>query len=282
MKKLLWILLIVPLAFSCNQKKIKDLQTKNDSLMSQVQMKDTSLMSYIQSFNEIQSNLDSVKKKEMIINENTSGNVEVKKNAKDQIIKDIQTINDLQIQNKQKLASLRAKLKKSNLKVAELEKMIEHLNKLIEEKDAEIADLKAQLSKLNIDNAKLNASVKDLSEQTAAQSKTISEQTSKIDAQTAALNTGYYCIGTKKELKAQKVIMRGNKLLADFNKSFFVKIDVTKTLEIPIGGKKIKLISNHPTSSYKLNVDGKKVQSITITNYQEFWSASKYLIVEVQ
>lgn len=279
MKKFLLILLILPLAFGCNQKKIKELQSKNDSLTSQAQLKDTTIMSYLKSFNDIQSNLDSIKGREMVINENTSGNVEMKPNTQEKILNDIQIINDLMQQNKNKLAALQSRLKKSNVKVVELEKMVENLTKQIADKDVEIATLKEQLAKLNLDNEKLNANIKELNAKTDAQTKTINEQVSKINEQTTALNTAFWCIGDRKTLKKNNVIARGGKILPNFNKNFFTKVDITQINSIKIGGKKIKILTNHPLSSYKLNGE-KKIESITITNPQEFWSASKYLVIE--
>ncbi|MCK9616392.1 MAG: hypothetical protein M0R21_00990 [Lentimicrobiaceae bacterium] len=279
MKKFLFILLVIPIAFGCNQKKIKDLELKNDSLTSQAQLKDTTIMSYLKSFNDIQSNLDSIKGREMVINESTSGNVEMKPNTQEKILNDIQIINDLMQQNKQKLGALQAKLKKSNVKVVELERMVENLTKQIADKDAEIITLKEQLAKLNLDNEKLNASVRELNARTDAQTKTINEQTSKINEQTTALNTAFWCIGTRKELKKNNVIARGGKLLPNFNKNFFTKIDVTQVTSINIGGKKIKMLTTHPSSSYKM-IGDKKIESITITNPHEFWSTSKFLVIE--
>jgi len=84
--------------------------------------------------------------------------------------------------------------------------MIDGLNKSIIEKDAEIAELKDQLGKLNIKVAdlgnqvtNLNANVDNLSAENKAKQQA-------IDEKTAALNTGYYVIGTSKELKEKKII----------------------------------------------------------------------------
>ena len=64
----------------------------------------------------------------------------------------------------------------------------------------------------------------------------------------------------------------------DFSKDKFTKIDVTQTLSIPIGAKKVKILTSHPSTSYKL-IGEKPVQKIEITNAADFWGASKYLVI---
>ena len=63
------------------------------------------------------------------------------------------------------------------------------------------------------------------------------------------------------------------------NNGHFTQIDYTKVRKIDINSKKAKIITTHPTGSYKLIQSKNKVDSIIITNPDKFWSASKYLIV---
>ncbi len=51
--------------------------------------------------------------------------------------------------------------------------------------------------------------------------------------------------------------------------------------EISILSKKAKLLSNHPSSSYKFVGDKKLVQSLQILDYKAFWANSKYLVIVV-
>ena len=64
----------------------------------------------------------------------------------------------------------------------------------------------------------------------------------------------------------------------DFNKEYFTKVDISTTNSINIGAKKAKIITTHPSSSYKL-VGEKPVERIDILNPTEFWSSSKYLVI---
>ena len=131
MKKYL-LLLLIPMFFACGraaEKKAQELQAKTDSLMGQTMQKDEAINEFIRSINDIQGTLDTIKQKENIINLTTDRGGELKLSAKEQIKNDIQTIYGLMQKNKETINALTKKLKSSNLKVTELNKMVERLNK---------------------------------------------------------------------------------------------------------------------------------------------------------
>ena len=288
MRKLMFMtvasLMLVFAGCNTHKEEIARMKSVNDSLMSLGFQKDTAVIAYVTAFNSIQANLDSIKRKEMIISQSAKGGVELQQNAKDQINQDINSIYELLLKNRKIVADLKSKLKqanaKSDAKIGELEKMIENLNAQIVEKDADIANLKVELEKLNIKVTELSANVEDLK----AESQT---KTQKINEQTSALNTAYYVIGTTKELKSHNIITkeggfagigRNNKLKEDFNKEYFTRVDVTNLKGIALFKKKISIVTNHPKSAYKL-VGVKAVDSLVIRNPAEFWGASKYLVI---
>ncbi len=284
MKKLIFIALMIPFLFACNGKKkeFESLQSRYDSLLTLGFTKDTTILDYLESFNAIQANLDSIKQAEMIITQNASNGGELETDQKEQINRDINMIYEMLQKNKQTIAELKSKLKKSNAKVASLEQMIERMSKQIEEKDGEIAQLREQLEKMNIQIEILNTNVENLASEGSAKSQTIREQTETI-------NTAYYVIGTKKELLEQKIITieggfagigRNKKLKEDFNRDYFTRIDITKLSSIPVLKKKASIITTHPSQSYKLYGE-KTVDSLVILNAKDFWAASKYLVIIV-
>ncbi|WP_317897458.1 hypothetical protein [Aurantibacillus circumpalustris] len=249
------------------------LKNANGELSGQLNEKSAALQEFIESFNEIQENLNAIKDKEKIIgNASSKGDV---KNKSNQIKEDIQAIYDLMAKNKNRISSLSAKLKQSNLKLEGMEKMIENLQNTITLKDEEIEELKTRMESLNIELANLNTNYKVVEGESSLK--------------TEMLNTAYYTIGTKKELEAKKVISKeggfiglgkSTKVTDDFNKEYFTKINIEQTTSINIGAKKVKLLSNHPKNSYKL-VGEKPIERIDILNAKEFWDASKYLVIVI-
>jgi chromosome segregation ATPase len=282
MKKYL-ILLLIPVFFACGReakKQAEELKSKNDSLLTQTMQKDEAINEFIRSINDIQGTLDTIKQKENIINLTTDRGGELKLSAKDQIKSDIQTIYSLMQKNKETINALSKKLKSSNLKVSELNKMVERLNKELAEKSSQIEDLRNKLAKLNASFELANLKIDTLSRTVKDQGSQINNQTQTIAAQDEALNTSYYVIGTNKELKKSGIIKSGE-ILSDFNKELFTKVDVRKVTEISILSKKAKILSNHPSSSYKFVGDKKVIQSLQILDYKAFWSNSKYLVIVV-
>ncbi|MDP4188390.1 MAG: hypothetical protein Q8907_09590 [Bacteroidota bacterium] len=285
MKKILLIAILIPLLFSCKDREKAELKAKNDSLQMQVTKRDSTVNSFFESFNDIQTNLDSIKQKEKIITVSATGNAnEMASSQKDKINNDIQLIDELMLKNKEKIAHLNRLMKSSHMRISHFQKMIANLTKQIEEKDKEINELKEQLAKLNFQVGTLTSNVDSL--QAANKNK---EEV--IGQKTTALNTAYYAYGTKKELIANRIIAKeggflgmgkSEKLLDNFNKSYFTKIDITKTSSIALYGKKAHLLTSHPSSSYRFESSNGKVDKLIILDANEFWSTSKYLVVVIE
>jgi len=291
MKKFFYVLLIpvLLLASGCNQKKIDRLQAQNDSLRAVGTDKDSNIAEFVTTFNEIESNLDSIKQVERVIDKSAKAG-EVKGSRKEQIKSDITYIYDLLQKNRKLVADLTLKLNKSSKHAAELQKMIDNLNKSIEEKDAQIAELTTELGKLNIQVKDLKVKVSDLNTNVSNLSTDNAKKQADIDAKTAALNTAYYVIGTNRELKDKKIISgeggfigigRTKDIMADLNMNDFIKVDITKVNEIPIMKKKINIITSHPESSYRIDGD-KTVDKLVILDAKAFWSLSKVLVISAR
>jgi DNA repair exonuclease SbcCD ATPase subunit len=251
------------------------LSNVNTQLKSQLSQKEAALQEFIDAFNEIQDNINQIKEKEKIVTNSTqTGDV---KSKEETIKEDIQAIYDLLNKNKMKVASLSKKLKDANIKNEGLEKMIANLQAMIDEKDREIEALKDKIEALNIELSNLQTSYQELAQEN--------------EVKTEKLYTAYYAIGTAKELKEKGVITKeggfigigkATKLKDDFNKDYFTKIDVTKITSIPISAKSAKVLTTHPSNSYKLVGDKKHVDRIEIINPDEFWSASKFLVIVIE
>jgi len=283
MKKYL-ILLLIPVLFACGRaakKEAEAMKAKNDSLLAQTMQKDEAINEFIATVNDIQGTLDTVKMKENIINLSTNKSGELKLSAKDQIKTDITSIYLLMEKNKKELSDLSRKLKASGMKVTELQKLVDRLQKDITDRNAEITTLRDKLAKLNIIIETANLRADTLSNVVKAQSNKINEQSQTLAQQDAALNTAYYIVGTEKEFRKNGILGKGDKLLGDFNKALFTKVDIRKLTEVSILSKKAKVISNHPPSSYKLVGDKKIVQSLQILDYKSFWSNVRYLIIQI-
>jgi len=282
--KTTFLLSLITLIFACNTDELKDkiaqLEAEKLEANSNLEGKEDLIVDFIGSMNEIEANLAEIKERENIITTRfDEGNVEMNDNMKDQIMEDIELINNLLIENKEKMAALNSKFRKSeresNLKIKELETMIESLAYRMQEKDAEIADLHTQLAEAN--------------KQLMVLFEEYNNRIEELGEQEDELNTAFYCYGSSKELREQGVtskeggfigIGKTEKLSDNFNKEYFTQVDISLTNEIELMSKKVKIITNHPSDSYKIEGDD-SAEKIIILDSDSFWSSSKYLVMVV-
>jgi len=281
MKKLLILLLVVPFWFSCKNDTpttdpVKDsLINETNKLSGISSTQAASLDSFFRAMNDIQSNLDEIKKKEKIISKDTAGG-DVG-GRKEQITSDIQSIYDMMVKNKERLAAAKKNLKNSNLQIASMQTTIDNLTAELSEKEYEVTQLKDDLEKMNLELSNLTMNY--------------TEAVQESDAKTEALNTAYYAFGTAKELTSQGVITKEGgfiglgktqKVSENMNTQYFTKVDITVTKEIVLGAKKAKLATTHPAGSYKIEGTDGHADKLTILDPQQFWSVSKYCVIIVE
>jgi hypothetical protein len=262
---------------------LSQMETQKNSLTDKITSRDSVIGEWITTFDEIEKNIAMIKEKEHIISMNSSNN-ELSKDRRQQVLDDIQYINALLDQNKQKIASLNAQLKKSGGTIKALENKIAQLEASVKQSEIEISDLKSTLVSKNFEIDQLNTQNSDLKN-------TIVQKDEKINKQTFEMNKAFYACGTYKQLKAKGLLTKKGgfiglgktkSLPGSFSDSSFIQIDITKTKSIPVNSKKAKLISEHSANSYQFIRDkDDKIESIEIKDPALFWKVSKYAVVEV-
>ncbi|HLO91636.1 MAG TPA: hypothetical protein VK172_10775 [Lentimicrobium sp.] len=285
MKKLI-VIALVPLMFAaCENKeqtaRINQLQQEQAMMANESKTKDSLINDFMQTMNEIESNLSEIKSREKLISKETASGTELSRSARQRVNEDIKLINDLMAENKDKIASLNSKLKRSNLKIAEFEKMVESMNQQLAYRDKEIDSLKTELSTLNFTIAVLNDTITHISDRNNSLSGQVTERTNE-------LNTAYYVVGEKKELIEQKILSkqggilgigRTQKVAGDVNLEDFTKVDIRNLKSIPIDAKKATIMSVHPAGSYELVGNDKRVNELVIKDPALFWQKSRMLVI---
>lgn len=289
MRKLMFALLVLPLFTACNQKELKQLREQNVQLTQMAQEKDSTIDDFVESFDVIAANLAIIKEKENIIAVSASENPNF--GEKEQIVTDLGLVRDLLEENKAKLEDLDKKLKNSWYQNSKLKKLVAGLKSQIEAKDISINTLSEQIAQLNVEVDNLNGQVTDLNGTLVALNTENESKAKTIEEQTADLHTAHYVIGDIKELKLKEVVTSTggllgigatNKLNQKINPDNFNNIDITQITTIPVVGKKVRLVTSHPSNSYRFEGTDKEIEAITILDPDEFWKASKYLVVAVK
>ena len=264
MKKLAVLFVCVALLASCDGFKggSKDLKAENDSLLMELNQRNAELDDMMGTFNEVQEGFRKINAAESRVDLQRGTITENSASAKQQIASDIEFISKQMEENKAQIAKLQAQLKNSNYNSAQMKKAVAALTAELNAKQQRIEELQTELASKNIRIQELDAAVSDLS----AAKETL-----------AAENEA------KSELKAQKILQSGDVLKsADFNKDYFTQIDIRTTKEIKLYSKRAELLTTHPTGSYELVKDDKGQLTLKITNPTEFWSVSRYLVIQVK
>ena len=291
MKKLAVLFVCVALLASCDGFKggSKDLKAENDSLLMELTQRNAELDEMMGTFNDISEGFRQINAAESRVDLQRGAVAEGSLNAKQQIASDIEFIRKQMEENKEQIAKLQSMLKNSKTNSSQLKRAVESLTQELNAKTQRIEELQAELASKNIRIQELDAAVTDLnavkSELTAeneAKAKTVAEQDK-------ALNTAWFVFGTKKELKDQKILSgsglfkKGSVLKdGDVNKDYFTQVDIRTTKEIKLYSKDADILTTHPTGSYTLEKDDKDQLTLKITNPKEFWSVSKYLVIQVK
>ncbi len=234
--------------------------------------------------NEIASGMDQIKRLENILSVSNGIKGETA-SQRAQIEADIAAIQQTLQQRREQLAELEGKLNKSNLTNSNLRKTIETLRAQIDSQSAEIETLRGNLADANQKIGELNTAVDSLSTTvTTVTDERNAAQDTNVQL-TNELNTCYYVVASKKELKDHKIIetgfLRKTKLLkGDFDQTFFTTGDKRTMTSIPLHTHKAKVLTNQPAQSYQI-VDEAGQKVLKITNADLFWSLSNYLVVEI-
>lgn len=272
-------MLAVACTDSKKQNEVSETDVRMDSLQRIIDQKDNELNDIMSTFNEIQEGfrlIDAAEQKVSVIKDGEGTN------KAEQIRQSMKSIQERMQHNRELIARLQQQVREGSNRSSELKRTIEEFTKQLEEKNNELQQLRAELEQKDIHIAELdqtvntlNASVNELKEDQAKKAETIS-------AQDKELHTAWYVFGTKKELKNNKIYEGGKVLQSGFNKNYFTKVDIRVDKEIKLYSKSAKILTNHPASSYTLQPDAQKQYVLRITNPEQFWGGSKYLVVLIK
>lgn len=281
---LLSLCLVAAVFFSCNSRKIENLEAEKARMHADSITKDSLLNDFFNTFNDIEDNLAEITGRQKYI-----ANAAVKEDPRDPDVRDrirmeIATINDILLENDQRLTQLIEQLKSSAIKIKALEETLAILSKRVEEKDLEIAILKDKLSQLNIEKENLNKTLAQLKQESQKQQEMLQAKDEEIDQN----NTVWYVVGTSKYLKDNEIIektgmLRSSKQLNDQVKTgLFTEGDQRSLNAIPVNSDKATLITIHPEGSYELIKEGKVITSLNILKPDEFWKTSRFCVIETK
>jgi hypothetical protein len=279
MKLIYYFLFVMTILFTSCVKQSSDyqrLQAQNDSLMNAKTKLQQEVDGYFTAMNQIEQNIEKIKDTEKIISIQPVGK-DLSDDVRSKINEDMSYLFDMLKANKEELSRLKSKLRKSAFKSSHLEQTIIKLTKSLEDETMKVALLHEELAKKDSLIIKLDTQMTIMSKDIEVLKVENKTKDTKIKEQDETIHTAWYVFGTLTDglFTQQRVLQH------DFNKNYFVRIDARNTKSIPLYSSHAKILTNHPKSSYTLEKENGNFV-LLIVDPDEFWSVSKYLVVEVE
>lgn len=279
--------------FSCNSNNetISENKIIIDSLQSELNSKDKELNSlefdklnndsivnqYALFIQRIKNNINEINNQESIIN-NAKSKQEFYESDTTNIINAIKIMSEKLIENESMISELNNAVKLEKNKNSQFATRVTELSTEVAKSNREIYFLREELYSLNSSfEAIFNK---------------YNEQNKKISFLNNKLNEIAYVIGTKSELLDNGVLSKSGgliglgksrKLNSDFNTNYFTFSTKQDLKSIVLGYKSVKLMTPHPSESYKISKNTNElIDSLLIFNVENFWKNSKFLVLEVK
>jgi len=256
---------------------------------SALQRRDSVINDMLSSFQEIENTLNAISEKEQILSISQEG--ELTESQREAVINDINALGNVLAENRNKIADLEKKLSASGIEASSLRKKVKQLNNELETRWTEIQALETRMAEKDAQIADLVGRVDSVVESLNQRDQTIEATRTELVATSTALtkttnrmNQAYMITGTRKELKEKGLLdtrlIGPSTLNESLTDEGFRPLDIRETKTIPLAASKPELITFHPQGSYKVIEGGKAgTASLEITNADEFWKVSKYLVV---
>lgn len=202
---------------------------------------------------------------------------------RDKMMNNMQFVQQKMQENRDLIDALKKKIGSSNSKLSALMKQVEKLEADFKEQQARLEQMEAELAEKDVIIEQQNEQISNLNENVDNLTAENEQRTAEVAAQDKELHKAWFVFGTKKELKENKILDGGEVLQnGNYNKNYFTEIDIRYVKEIQLQSKSASILTTHPAGTYQLAKNSEGLYVLTITNPTQFWSVSKYLVVQVK
>lgn len=284
-KKTVFILAFLGGILSCSDgtSSKNELLAQIDSLKTENQKKEKDIYDMMSYVNVLADGLDSIAKQENILFSSNRGR-EGFVVDREQLKKNLDVFESILNQQKKRIVQLADSLKARGENLNKLQVLVDYLNSQLDEKNRIISSLRADLENNKVNIANLQKKVRSLSESNTELASKVETQSTALAAQTEIINECYVKIGNKKTLSALGIITGGllkkTKINPNaINQSQFTKVDIRYFTEVPLQSSKPEILTQMPSSSYKIEKTGKNSSVLYVVDPAAFWSLSNYLVI---
>ena len=257
----------------------KELNSKNEALVSLEFDKvnnDSIVNLYALYLQKIKENINEINRQELLINK-AKNNPDFFEKDTSNIIESIKILSKKLQENESMIMALNNAVSQEKSKNSQFASKVSALNEEIAKSNREVYFLREELNSLN-------ASFESVFNKYKLQNQTINKLNKK-------LNEVAYVVGSKLELLENGILTKSGgiigigktrKLNSDLNTDYFTYVSKYDLKSIQLGYKTVRIITSHPSNSYKWFNKNEVIDSLVILNQKDFWNNSKFLVLEVK
>lgn len=281
---------------SCSQNEaaIARLESQADSLRLVNGMQQEALDDLTAYVAQISNALDSITIYEGILTIRVDENGHVLGRKK--VLENLAMLEKVLARKRSEIEQLDSLLRTRSDQVRNLTSLVQHLFSELDEKEETIQNLRTEINAKNSTIRNLTGRVDDLTNDISDLSDTLKNVKEKSERDATLLKEFkekaqrvYYVVGTSKELQelgvlSRKFMQKSKVNTEEFDLSNFSEANMMDLSEIHIVGKNPKIMSMEPpSSSYEIEGSNRGGGSyvLKILRPEQFWNASKYLVIKV-
>ena len=268
----------------CNDRSSEVAQLNTDLLKAKYDLaqRDKYIDDITRSINEIYSTLEQARDTEGRLQSHAesaeAGIQRSSQEARDRIFQQVAAVETRLREGREKIVQLEKRVKNYKAQFSGLNKMVASLKKQLQEREESIADLQVRLTSLE--------------EEVTAKNATIAVNEITIASKEKSLNTVYYIVGTRGELREKGIIteqggflwglLGSTTVLADqVDEKLFTPIDKTSETIIPVSKAIKEVIPRRSGESYASVEVSQNTADLRITDPSRFWQ-QKYAVIVIE
>jgi hypothetical protein len=201
---------------------------------------------------------------------------EMRKKVADNII----MINTLLSENQFRIAELEEMLANSEIQSTQLQRKVNKLTADLRKRTQEVTDLRNELISKNYQIDSLTVMFRMSQDREALLIKQASERDSILQSHEAQLNRAYFFVGNRRTLRDNDINVKDRD--SGYRTELFTPVDIRHFDHLEIGSKSAKVLTKHPETSYEIVDNSDKTKVLVIKNATDFWSVSRYLIIQTR
>lgn len=258
----------------------KQLRLEKDSIQALQQNQLSEMEEYLDLIQDVDSAFDEIRFSQNILTFASYDSENPSENMRQKVSDNMNMINNLLAENQSRIAELEEKLESSDLKSTKLQRMVNKLTADLKKKTAEISELRNELVSKNYQIDSLSVMYSLSQDREARLIAKTNQQDSIMSSQDAQLHRAYFFMGNRRALRDNDINVKDRE--SGYRTELFTPVDIRVFESLETGSKSAKILTKHPESSYEMRENSDKTKVLVIKNATDFWSVSRYLIIQTR